>query len=92
MNSPPNSSATGQLAQGPLTLIGGVPIARYVVLISEKVHEFESLHDVALFSATHRVQLTRLTEEEGYPEEWCDPSDAAWNMLEQMLKYMNARR
>jgi hypothetical protein len=87
-------TATGQLALCPLKIVNGVPLRAFVVFIPEgkQVHEFESLADVAAFSVTRRVQLVRLAEEEGYPVDWQDPSEADWTMLGRMLKFMGSRR
>ena len=90
----PEPGATGQLAQGPMKFVNGVPLRPFVVFIPEgkQVHEFDSLADVASFSVTNRMQLVRLGEEEGYPVDWQDPSEADWSMLGDMLKYMGPPR
>jgi len=94
MHAIPEAGATGQLAQGPMKIVNGVPLRPFLVFIpdGEQVHEFESLSDVAIFSVMHQVQLVRLADEEGYPADWQDPSEADWSMLGNMLKYVGPPR
>ena len=82
----------GHLAVCPMKTVGGVPLRPFIVYLAEgqHIHESESLVDVANFSAMPRVQLTPMAQEEGYPSDWQDPTDADWTMLGRMLKYMVA--
>jgi len=87
------SDRVGQLAVGPLRTMGGFPVKPFIVYMpggEQPVHEFESLVDVANFAAMRRVQLTPLAQQEGYPTDWEDPTEADWMMLGRMLNYMRA--